>query len=326
MLLNKTKFKVIDLFSGAGVFSSAFLKEGFEIIKALEIDPVAASTYRANLGNHIINADIIKCKPSGTCDVLIAGPPCQGFSTLGKRDKKDKRNFLSYEVVKWAAVTKPKIVIIENVSAFLDSDVWLKLSQKFRKIGYKIDATILNARDFGVPQIRRRSFTVASKIGFPEFRSIPGLNIRSVKEAWVGLSASPDGRNNHYAPTPSDLALMRMKVISEGGDKRDILRSAPELAPPSWWSVSDEVTDVWGRMVWNKPCNTLRTCFQNPSKGRYIHPEQDRVISLREAARLHTIEDSWQFHGKPTQITRQIGNSVPLNLGRAVARGVRELF
>jgi len=115
-------------------------------------------------------------------------------------------------------------------------------------------------------------------------------------------------------------------MIPEGGDKRDIMRAAPELAPPSWWSFPGQLTDVWGRMEWDRPANTLRTCLQNASKGRYIHPEQERVISLREAARLHSIEDTWSFSGLPTQVARQIGNSVPPRLGRAVARCVRQLF
>lgn len=320
------KPKAIDLFAGAGLFSSAFIREGFQIIRAIEIDPVAASTYKNNLGDHIENADITLCKPSGRCDVLVGGPPCQGFSTLGKRDGNDKRNLLSYEVLKWAVITKPKIIIIENVSAFLSSDIWMDLSEKFSEIGYEVNASVLNAYDFGVPQVRKRSFTIATKIGFPKITPVLDIPVRTVKEAWAGLPSVPNNKSQHVAPKPSQLALARMRLISKGGNKTDIMRSAPELVPNSWWSVADELTDVWGRMEWDRPCNTLRTCFQNPSKGRYIHPDQDRVISLREGARLHTIEDSWTFSGLPTQITRQIGNSVPLNLGRAVARGVRELF
>lgn len=114
-----------------------------------------------------------------------------------------------------------------------------------------------------------------------------------------------------------------MELIPAGGDKRDILRRAPHLAPPSWHRTTCEVTDVWGRLDWDAPANTLRTCLLNPSKGRYIHPEQHRVISLREAARLHSIPDSWSFAGTPYQVARQIGNSVPPKLGAVVARACR---
>lgn len=101
------------------------------------------------------------------------------------------------------------------------------------------------------------------------------------------------------------------------------MRSAPSLAPSSWWRVRCQATDVWGRMLWDEPANTLRTALQNPSKGRYIHPERHRVISLREAARLHSVPDSWTFVGTHYQVARQIGNGVPWQLGRAVARAVR---
>ena len=116
--------------------------------------------------------------------------------------------------------------------------------------------------------------------------------------------------------------MARMRVIPPGGDKRDVMRAAPELAPPSWWKIRGEATDVWGRMLWDEPCNTLRTALLNASKGRYIHPEQDRVITLREAARLHSVRDDWRFAGTPYQVARQIGNGVPPALGRVVARAV----
>ena len=116
-----------------------------------------------------------------------------------------------------------------------------------------------------------------------------------------------------------------MKVIPPGGDKRDIMRAAPELAPPSWWRTQSAVTDVWGRLHWDRPSNTLRTRLLNASKGRYIHPDQHRVMTLREAARLHSIPDTWRLDGYAYHVAQQIGNSVPPRLGRAVARTVHEL-
>ncbi len=317
---------VIDLFAGAGLFSNAFAKEGFEIILAVEIDPIAARTYAYNVGNHIENIDINHKKPCGNCDVLIAGPPCQGFSTLGKRVPNDPRNNLSLYVLRWARATNPAVVVIENVEAFLKAPIWVKLFRSLRKMGYDVTGQVLNSYDFGVPQNRRRSFTIASKIGMPRLYAIKSDPVQTVRKALEGLPHKPDGRNHHYAPRPSQLALARMKVIGKGGDKRDIMRKSPELAVSSWWCLGEQATDVWGRMEWDKPCNTLRTCFQNPSKGRYIHPTQNRVISLREAARLHSIDDRWSFFSSPYQIARQIGNSVPPNLGKAIARAVRRLF
>lgn len=320
------KPKAIELFAGAGLFSYAFTKEGFEVVQAVELDSVACETYRLNLGDHIVQGDVRKVQPYGKCDVLIAGPPCQGFSTLNRNRGDDERNALSFEVAKWARKTSPAIVVVENVNVFPRSDAWGRMARSLRRQGYQIDTRILNARDFGVPQKRSRSFTVAFKTG--EFRP-KRLRIKSattVREAFKDLPEKPNGVNHHSAPNPSELAAARMNHIPLGGDKRDIMQAAPDLCPPSWRAVETEATDVWGRMVWDEPSNTLRTCLQNPSKGRYIHPEQDRVISLREAARLHSIPDSWTFSGLPTHIARQIGNSVPPNLGRAVARAVRNML
>lgn len=319
------KPRVVDLFAGAGLLSWAFTRAGFEIVRAVEIDRPAATTYRTNLTTHAIEVgDVCKLRPEGRCEVIIAGPPCQGFSTLGARKPNDPRNLLSLEVARWAAVLRPRIIVIENVESFLGSPIWSRLAKRFRRIGYEVTSSVLDAVEFGVPQFRRRSFTIASNCGAIPVETSRRSRQRTVEEAWEGLSSQPDGRNNHVAPTPSAIALQRMHVIPPGGDKRDVMRRAPTLAAPSWWRVSGEVTDAWGRMEWDKPCNTLRTALQNASKGRYIHPEQHRVMSLREAARLHTIPDKWIFPGLPTQIARQIGNSVPPALGIAIALAVKD--
>jgi len=319
----KGRPRVVDLFAGAGLLSYAFQKEGFEVIRAVEINRLAAATYAANLSAHVEIGDVTRAQPRGRCEVLVAGPPCQGFSTLGRRDPRDPRNRLSLHVVKWAWAMKPKVVVIENVAAFLTSPVWKTLARRLNALGYAVSAHVLNAFDFGAPQLRMRSFTIASKRPIDAPRSVV-RGQRTVRDAFEGLSLDPDGKNHHYAPAPSQIALKRMRVIPPGGDKRDVMRHRPELAPPSWWTLNRvEITDVWGRMHWDRPSNTLRTALQNASKGRYIHPEQNRVISLREAARLQTIPDSWHFEGEPYPIARQIGNSVPPVLGRAIARTVR---
>jgi DNA (cytosine-5)-methyltransferase 1 len=320
------KLTVVDLFAGAGLLSSAFVTEGFRVTLAIEQNRVATETYRVNVGDHIVVGDIDRIKPSGECDVLVAGPPCQGFSTLGKRDKSDPRNRLSLLVAVWAQALSPKIVVVENVPTFLGSSYWARLKASLEALGYETFSSVLNAIEYGLPQIRRRCFAFASKIGLPQIELSRRIVPKTVRQAWQGLPAEPTGENGHVAPKPSPIALARMKVIPPGGDKRDVLRDAPHLAPKSWWKISCEATDVWGRMLWDEPCNTLRTALLNASKGRYIHPEQNRVISLREAARLQSIPDHWQFVGTPYQVARQIGNGVPPTLGRVVAKAVRRLL
>src|SRR6266705_1750231 len=123
-----SKPTVVDLYAGAGLFSYAFSQSGFRNVRAIEIDSVAAATYSVNLEAHIEVADIRSVVPSGECTVLIAGPACQGFSTLGKRDKNDPRNLLSLEVARWARVLRPEIIVVENVAAFLDSTIWRVLA------------------------------------------------------------------------------------------------------------------------------------------------------------------------------------------------------
>jgi DNA (cytosine-5)-methyltransferase 1 len=315
---------VVDLFAGAGLLSYAFAREGFRVTRAIELNRWAAATYAANLGDHLERLDVAAAVPRGRCDVLVAGPPCQGFSTLGTRRTNDPRNFLSRHVVRFAQEMRPAIVVIENVVTFLDSNVWHSVRRALKRLDYYVHAFVLDAADFGVPQTRVRSFTIATRT--EDFLIPPSrARRRTVREAFDGLSLKPDGRNFHYAPSPSPIALARMRVIPPGGDKRDVMKRAPHLVPKSWLSlarVKTQATDVWGRMEWDAPSNTLRTALQNPSKGRYIHPSQDRVISLREAARLQTVPNSWSFEGQPYPVARQIGNSVPPLLGRAVARSV----
>ena len=224
----------------------------------------------------------------------------------------------------WA--TKPKIVVVENVPTFLTSQHWVKLRTRFEELGYEVTSMVLNAADFGTAQLRRRCFAVASRIGLPVIAVPNKRRLMTVREAWEGLSIKPNGVNGHVARTPSQVALARMKVIPPGGDKRDVLCLAPHLAPKSWWKIGGQATDVWGRMLWDEPSNTLRTALLNASKGRYIHPEQHRVITLREAARLQSVPDSWAFEGTPYQVARQIGNGVPPLLGRAVAKAIFALI
>jgi len=317
---------MIDMFAGAGLFSHAFAEEGFEPIQAVELCRHACETYRLNLGDHVVQADIRDVEPVGPCDIIVAGPPCQGFSTLGKRQLRDPRNLLSFEVVKWAELTGAKVVVIENVAAFLESPIWTELEGRFKALGYAVSARVLDATKFGVPQLRMRSFTIASKIGGPEISPLRG-GLRTVREAFEGLE-EPRATDDHLHRVRdlSPLALRRIRSVPPGGDKRDIMRRHPDLVPKSWWAVHCEATDVWGRMGWDAPANTLRTAFINPSKGRYLHPVKDRVITMREAARLHTIPDRWKFSGYDSYIARQIGNSVPPRMGRAVARAVAKLF
>lgn len=195
-----------------------------------------------------------------------------------------------------------------------------------KKLGYESTQWTLNAADFGAPQLRVRAFGVFSRIGLPTQPKRTAERHCTVREAFKGLTKKPHKTGLHVAPEPGELALARFRVIPERGDKRDIMKRAPGLCPPSWLRMGTQATDVWGRMDLDAPANTLRCSFQNASKGRYIHPTEDRVLTLREGARLQGIPEHWKFHGDRMSIARQIGNGVPLALGRAIAKEVAKLF
>lgn len=317
----RSRVQVGDLFSGAGLFGQAFRERGAELDFAIEMDPHAAASYARNVGPHVLVGAVEAMSPPQRVDVLVAGPPCQGFSTLGRRDPKDIRNKLCLQIPRWARSTDAQVVVVENVPPFLLAAQWRTMTRNLRRLGYEIATWTLDAADFGVPQRRRRSFTIASRIGLPEAPS----PMSRTTAAMVFEAIAPDDPMQIW-PEHSPLALARMRHLPRGGDRRDLMRVAPRLCPPSWYRIGCQATDVWGRIDPSAPANTLRCDFQNPSKGRYIHPHEDRMISLREGARLQQIPDDWVLQGHRTAITRQIGNGVPLGLGRAVARQVLALF
>ena len=217
---------------------------------------------------------------------------------------------------------KPKVVVIENVAPFLQTSIWEELKSDFEDLGYDFDGAVYNAFDFGVPQLRERSITLATQVSIEKPKKLRTYNVETVREAWQGLSKIPNGKNHHFAPVPTPMTLERIKYVPPEGDRYELIRRAPHLVPPSLLRLKSGVSDVWGRMKWNEPSNTMRTFMIHPSKGRYIHPEQHRVLSLREAARLQSIPDSFTFEGGITDIARQIGNAVPPGLGRAIAKVV----
>lgn len=324
--MHTKRLRSVDLFSGAGLLGFAFRTQGFHAALAVEADARAALTFKENVGAEQMTDDVETVIHGLKCDIIVAGPPCQGFSSLGKRDALDERNELSLCIGDWAKACRPAVVVVENVPPFLSSPQYRRLKKRMTKMGFASTEWILNSADFGAPQLRMRAFVIFSKIGIPSSPKPDRRKHRTVGDAFRGLPLQPDLVGLHVAPTPSSLALKRFKLIPAGGDKRDVMLAAPEMCPPSWGRMGAQATDVWGRMDLSKPANTLRCSFQNASKGRYVHPTEDRVLTLREGARIQGIPDNWQFHGDRCSIARQIGNGVPIHLGTAVAKSIRQLF
>jgi DNA (cytosine-5)-methyltransferase 1 len=312
----------IDLFSGAGLFSAGMIRAGFRPIMAVEMATDAAASYRRNVSDCITNASVTDKVRIPRADVIIAGPPCQGFSTLGRRDPTDERNELSLSILPWVKAAKPQVVVIENVPPFVASSYWAKLKRSLENMGFNIIVWELEAADFGTPQRRRRAFTVATRrasIEAPRRRGSIALSGHVLFDENRPLSS---GDPMHIWPEPKGIAAERLPLIPLRGDRRDIIASAPSLCPPSWFKIGCHATDAWGRMDADEPANTIRCTFQNPSKGRYVHPNENRVLSLREGARLQDVPDNWIFEGRPYPIARQIGNGVPIKLAAAVARRI----
>jgi DNA (cytosine-5)-methyltransferase 1 len=320
MASRRARVPLIDLFAGAGLLGASFKGRGFEPLLALDVDPHSVRSYNANVAR-VAEVRSVECVRDLSCRALLCSPPCQGFSTLGRRDSKDERNALCLHVPIWARATRPEVVVVENVPPFLESPHWRRMVRDLEHLGFESVSWVLDAADFGAPQRRQRAFTIASRIGLPnepqKRRARPvdfvfeRINRRDPMHAW---------------PEPSTLALRRFRRIPPGGDWRDVFASFPKECPPSWHSLGTQATDIWGRVKLGRPSNTLKSRFQNPSLGRYIHPEEHRVISLREGARIQGIPDRWNFYGHREAIVRQIGNGVPLQLGAAVADAVMQLF
>jgi DNA (cytosine-5)-methyltransferase 1 len=309
-----------DMFSGAGLFSAGAVRAGMTPAFAIDLSKDAIASYNRNVAPVGVVGSVIDPRELPQVDVLLAGPPCQGFSTLGRQDPLDVRNSLALEVPKWADRTGATVVVVENVPPFLRSAKWRELVQRFEALGYAIDAWELEAADYGAPQLRRRSFTIASRIG-PITKPVANQGARATAGDVLSRPVA-NGDAMHRWPTPQGIAAERIALIPPNGDKRDVMRLAPHLCPPSWARVGCQATDVWGRVDPAQPANTLRCTFQNPSKGRYLHPTEDRCLSLREGARLQGVPDEWVFEGRPYPVARQIGNGVPVHLGEAVCRSV----
>lgn len=362
---SSTSPTVIDLFAGCGGMTQGFVDAGFTPVFAVESDLAAASTYAANFGEgHVRWQDIAEVDSGDVpeADVVIGGPPCQGFSNLGTRDPRDPRNRLWEEYVRILTAARPKVFIIENVDRFARSHEFLRLQEEAdsgRLADYSVIWSVLNAADYGVPQRRRRAIVIGSRVGDPRLPEkshsrepdLDGLpEWRTVRDAMGHVPQDTDttrlpetqdeffgetvpgvfkSADLHIGRNPTDLSLKRYDQVPPGGNRFDLNE---DLLPPCWRNKPTGTTDVMGRMRWDAPSLTIRTEFFKPEKGRYLHPQHDdrervnRPITHYEAALLQTFPEDFGWCGSKTEIAKQIGNAVPVVLAEAIARSVRELL
>ncbi len=347
--------RLIDLFSGAGGMTLGFVDDrfcgGFSGVWAVDNDRAASQTYAANFGEHASCVDIEEYLAAGgavpKADVVIGGPPCQGFSLLNKQRDGDVRRQLWQPYLDIVEKSGARVFVIENVAELLSSDEYPAIQRRAHRMGFSTIGEVLLAADYGAPQSRRRAVILgwhASSFDRPAFppmpthaapRTLSNLpNWRTVFDA-IGDLPRPVGTeirrmkapfDLHFGRQPTEKSIARYKAVPVGGNRFDLQRNAPELTPDCWIRKTSGGTDLFGRLWWDRPSVTIRTEFFKPEKGRYLHPDQDRPITHREAARLMGFPDDFKFTGTKVQIAKQIGNAVPPPLAGAIAGTVRELL
>jgi DNA (cytosine-5)-methyltransferase 1 len=357
-----TVYRLIDLFSGAGGMTLGFTREfgnPFVPVWANDYDAAAAATYNENFGGHCVVGDIVSLLRDSEieipkADVVIGGPPCQGFSLLNKEREGDPRKHLWRPFMDVVEMSGADVFVIENVPQILGSSEHEGILRAAERLDFEVVSAKLCAADYGVPQVRWRAFIVGSRLGGesieksfppPKTHRQPGVEggpreaglppWRTVRDAAGDLPApagkamrdAPSPLDLHFGRTPTETSLARYRAIPrEGMNRFDLERAAPELTPGCWLRKRTGGTDLFGRLWWDRPAFTIRTEFYKPEKGRYLHPVQDRPITHREAARFQSFPDSFSFRGSRAEVARQIGNAVPPLLAAAVSRGVREIL
>lgn len=355
--------RVIDLFAGAGGFTAGFKRasDRYSTVKAVEWDQAAAASYAATFGDEVVFAgsiqDWLLNEEVPDADLIVGGPPCQGFSTLGKRDEEDERNSLWREYMATILKARPRYFVVENVSAFAKSPQY-ELFRKETEPGgqlqhYTFQYRVLNAADYGAPQARKRTVIIGHlrslpfpgwpepthvgrhtsvrqaflEAGIPE--DVAGIDFIDDRKVRFGGKefAGPFVRDElHLGRRYTQLSLDRFATIGEGGNRFDIARKRPDLLPKCWVDHTSGSADVMGRLRWSDPAVTIRTEFFKPEKGRYLHPKADRAITHFEAAVLQGFPPEHKFVGSKTAIAKQIGNAVPIALGEAIAMQLLAAF
>lgn len=343
---------MIDLFAGCGGFSAGFCVTGaFKMVAAVEMDRQAAATYAHNFGDHVFLGDIADWAAGSMpqADVVIGGPPCQGFSPLGKQAPNDPRNQMWRHYVDVLQRVRPAFFVLENVPQFLKAREFRHMAKATlpggRLAQYELEPFLMNAVDYGVPQARRRAVVIGRRrelppVGQPTMVGRRGL--AGAFPAWLDQKVDaedlPDStvefrgrampgtfklRDLHFTRAVSDVWRARYAAIPAGGSRFDL---PPELQFPGWLKHTRGAGDVMGRLSWDKPSVTIRTEFFRPEKGRYLHPREDRAITHAEAALIQGFPESFVWCGTKAAIARQIGNAVPVPLAQSIAEHIAKFI
>lgn len=329
------RYTYIDLFSGAGGLSLGFSRSGFENIFSVDIEPTFCKTYKKNFPNHLlINKNIAdvtqdeanKIIGNQEVDIIVGGPPCQGFSiagNIGRRFIDDPRNHLFREFARIVSILDPKVFLMENVSRLYTHNqgkTKKEIIRLFEDMGYVVSCKVLNTADYGVPQLRRRVIFIGSKIRgvnplFPEPVFSEDEYV-TIKDAIGDLPALESGESsdiaNHSAMKHTEQMLEKMSFIKDGGGRESI----PEFLRPQKGDVRKYI-----RYDSSKPS----ICITGDMR-KVFHYSQNRALTVRELARIQTYPDDFIFEGNSISQQQQVGNSVPPVFADALARSIKEML
>lgn len=304
---------VLSLFTGTGGLDLGLEMAGLETIVCVDHDPESCKTLRHNRPNwQVFEGDIRQFQPTGSFDLVVGGPPCQGFSTAGKGDPNDPRNFLWQEYFRVVELVRPKAILLENVAGMMNkknSHHIEEFIERLAGLGYSANYSVLDASAFGVPQSRRRLIVVAG-LGFTPELPTPDPDAKKVsaKEAIDDLlkrSDAPNHEPNNHAPH----VVERWKKLKQGEVDPNYRR---------------------GRIYADRPSPTIRAGGGHGPNGDHlagfhppIHYKLPRQLTVRESARIQSFPDEWVFCGSKTAQGRQVGNAVPPLLGKALGEALR---
>lgn len=333
----------VDLFCGAGGLTHGFRLEGAPVVAGIDIDPACGFPYATNnVGTRFLQRDInevttgeINALFAGATTTILAGcAPCQPFSTYAQRydpNGKDGKQDLLYQFARLAQGSMPDVIAMENVPTVAKHAVFHDFVDTLKRLGYKVWFDVVDRSRYGVPQTRRRMVLLASRHG--DIRMIePTIDKpKTVRQAIGRLRALNAGEaaprdKLHVSSTLSEKNLKRIKASRPGGTWRDW--PAHLVADCHRAESGRTYPGVYGRMEWDKPAPTMTTQCYGFGNGRFGHPEQDRAITLREAAIIQSFPRDYAFIPDGGEVSfkvlgRLIGNAVPVDLGRAIARSVR---
>lgn len=336
------KISCVDLFCGAGGLTHGFVLEGIPVVAGVDLDPACRFPYEANNQAKFVERDISVVTADELSDLfgdaglkILAGcAPCQPFSTYAQRyetDGKEGKWGLLYHFARLAEETNPDVITMENVPAVAKHIVFHDFVDTLKSLGYDVWFDVVDSSQYGVPQMRRRMVLLASKHGQIRMIEPTHAKPKTVRQAISRLRPLQAGEcaprdKLHVTSTLSEKNLQRIKASKPGGTWRDW--PAHLVADCHRVETGRTYPGVYGRMEWDKPAPTMTTQCFGFGNGRFGHPEQNRAISLREAAILQSFPRDYAFVPANGEVSfsvlgRLIGNAVPVDLARAIARSIK---